>query len=261
MKISGSGNDFVLFNNLAGKIKNRKDLAITVCRYKYGIGADGAIFLEKSKKADYRMRIFNPDGSEAEMCGNGLRCLVRFIYEQKISRKKSFLIETRAGIYKTKLEYPDVSISMFLLKEPEFNVEIDINGEVVNTHLLNTGVPHAVILVEDIEKIDVKKYGTMIRYHKAFQPAGTNVDWLQVIDRHHGKVRTYERGVEDETLACGTGIVASVLCGAMLEKFLSPVEIIARSGEKLSVSFSSDLSEIFFKGRTKVIFEGNWINC
>lgn len=260
MKISGSGNDFVLFNNLTARIKNRRNLAITVCRYKYGIGADGAIFLEKSKKADFRMRIFNPDGSEAEMCGNGLRCLIRFIHEQKISRKKSFLIETGAGIYKANLEYPDVSISMFLVKKPEFNVTVDIDGEVINAHLLNTGVPHAVILVEDVEKIDVRKYGPLIRYHKKFQPAGTNVDWLQVIDRHHGRVRTYERGVEDETLACGTGIVASVLCGAMLEKFTSPVEIIARSGEKLCVSFSSDFGEIFFKGSTKVIFEGNWIN-
>lgn len=260
MKITGSGNDFVLFNNLDRKIRNRRKLAINVCRYKYGIGADGAIFLEQSKKADYRMRIFNSDGSEAEMCGNGLRCLVRFIYEQKISRKKSFLIETLAGIYRTKLNYPDVSISMFLLKKPELNLMVDINGEKIELHLLNTGVPHAVIFVDDIDKIDVKKYGPAIRYHKVFQPAGTNVDWLQIIDKHHGKVRTYERGVEDETLACGTGIVASVLCGAMFEKFASPVEIVARSGEKLKVDFSPDFSEIFFEGGTRLIFEGQWID-
>lgn len=259
-KISGSGNDFILFNNLTGKIKNHRQLTLNVCRYKYGIGADGAIFLERSKKADYKMRIFNPDSSEAEMCGNGLRCLIRFIHEQKISKKKSFLIETRAGIYKTKLIYPNVSISMFLVKKPEINLNIDVNGKIITAHLLNTGVPHVVILVEDIESIDVKKYGSMIRYHRIFQPAGTNVDWLQIIDRHHGNVRTYERGVEDETLACGTGIVASVICGAMLGKFASPVEIMARSGERLRVSFSSDFSEIYFEGKTKVIFEGHWIN-
>ncbi|MCX7705868.1 MAG: diaminopimelate epimerase [bacterium] len=260
MKISGSGNDFVLFNNLDGRIKNRKNLAVHVCKYKYGIGADGAIFLEKSRKADYRMRIFNSDGSEAEMCGNGLRCLIRFIHEQKISRKKSFLIETLAGIYKTKIDYPDVSISMFLVKKPELNLTVEIEGKSIMLHSLNTGVPHAIIFVEDIEKIDVKKYGPLIRYHTIFQPFGTNVDWVQVIDKHHGKIRTYERGVEDETLACGTGIVAGVICGAMFEKFISPVEIIARSGEKLHVSFSPDFSQIYFKGGTKLIFEGQWIN-
>lgn len=260
MKISGSGNDFVLINNLNGKIKNRKVLARMLCRQKFGIGADGTIFLEKSKKADYRMRIFNPDGSEAEMCGNGLRCFIRFIHEEKISRKKSFLIETLAGIYQTHLKYPAVSISMFLIDKPELNISLDVDGEKITAHLLNTGVPHTVIFTQDIENVPVKKFGPLIRYHSRFQPAGTNVDWVQVLDRHHGKVRTYERGVEDETLACGTGIVASVLCGAMFEKFENPVEITAASGEKLKVSFSKDFSEIFFEGSTKLIFEGRWID-
>jgi diaminopimelate epimerase len=260
MKITGSGNDFVLLNNLDGKIRNRSKLAIELCRYKYGIGADGAIFLEKSRKADYKMRIFNSDGSEAEMCGNGLRCLIRFIHEQKISKKTSFLIETLAGIYETHFNKPEVSIRMFLVKEPRLNVSVDVEGEKILLHMLNTGVPHAVIITDDIDNAPVVKYGKLIRYHRIFQPSGTNVDWLEIIDKHHGRVRTYERGVEDETLACGTGIVASVLCGAMLGKFTSPVEIVARSGEKLTVSFSDDFKEIFFKGGTRVIFEGKWIN-
>lgn len=260
MKITGSGNDFVLFNNLNKKIRNRKKLTIQVCRTKYGIGADGAIFLESSRNADYKMRIFNPDGSEAEMCGNGLRCLVRFIHEQKISRKKSFLIETLAGTYKTYINNTDVSIEMFLVKKPQFHLKVELDGYETSLHFINTGVPHAVILVDNVEDIDVKKYGPLIRYHKIFQPSGTNVDWLQVINRHCGKIRTYERGVEDETLACGTGIVASVLCAAMLDRFSNPVVIEARSGEKLSVSFSEDFSQIFFKGKTKLIFEGKWIN-
>jgi len=260
MKISGSGNDFVLFNNLDKKIKNRKNLAIKVCGRKDGVGADGAIFLEKSKRADYKMRIFNPDGSEAEMCGNGLRCLIRFIHEGKISKKNFLSVETLAGIYKTHLKYPLVSISMLLIKKPEMNISLDINGENIAVHMLNTGVPHAVVLTENIEEVPVKELGSLIRYHRTFQPSGTNVDWLQITDRHHGKVRTYERGVEDETLACGTGIVASVLCGAMLKKFESPVEITARSGEKLRVSFSDDFSEIFFEGGTRLIFDGHWID-
>ncbi|HOL34903.1 MAG TPA: diaminopimelate epimerase [bacterium] len=260
MKITGSGNDFVLFNNLDGKITNRRKLAIEVCRFKYGVGADGAIFLEKSKKADFKMRIFNSDGSEAEMCGNGLRCLIRFIHEQKVSKKKQLSIETIAGIYSTRFNNPDVSIRMFLVEKPKLNQLIELNGENIVVHWLNTGVPHAVIPVRNVESVDVPTLGRLIRNHKMFQPAGTNVDWLEVIDSHHGKVRTYERGVEDETLACGTGIVASVLCGAMLEKFISPVEIEARSGEKLKVTFSRDFSEIFFEGATKLIFEGRWIN-
>ena len=260
MKITGSGNDFVMFNNLKREIKNRRHIAIQVCRQKYGVGADGAIFLEKSRKADYRMRIFNPDGSEAEMCGNGLRCLVRFIHEQKLSRRKKFLIETLAGNYKTFINGFDVSIEMFLVEKPRFNINLEINGTKIIAHLMNTGVPHAVIIVEDVETLDVKKYGPLIRYHRTFQPSGANVDWLQIINRHFGKIRTYERGVEDETLACGTGIVASVICAAMLNKFSSPVEIEARSGEKLNVSFTDDFSQIFFKGKTKLVFEGQWIN-
>ncbi len=260
MKITGSGNDFVLFNNLNRKIKNRRQVAIQVCKPKYGIGADGAIFLERSKKTDYRMRIFNPDGSEAEMCGNGLRCLVRFIHEQKLSGKKSFLIETLAGTYKTFINGPDVSIEMFLIKKPQFNIRVDLDGNEIIAHLINTGVPHAVIIVDNVEDIDVRKYGPLIRHHRIFQPSGANVDWLQVINKHCGKIRTYERGVEDETLACGTGIVAGVLCAAMLGRFSSPVKIEARSGEKLSVLFSKDFSQIFFKGKTRLIFEGKWIN-
>ncbi|HOK80764.1 MAG TPA: diaminopimelate epimerase, partial [bacterium] len=153
-----------------------------------------------------------------------------------------------------------VSIRMFLVEKPKLNQLIELNGENIVVHWLNTGVPHAVIPVRNVESVDVPTLGRLIRNHKMFQPAGTNVDWLEVIDSHHGKVRTYERGVEDETLACGTGIVASVLCGAMLEKFISPVEIEARSGEKLKVTFSRDFSEIFFEGATKLIFEGRWIN-
>ena len=260
MKIAGSGNDFVVINNLDGKIKNRTKLAIILCRYKYGVGADGAIFLEKSKKADFKMRIFNADGSEAEMCGNGLRCLIRFIYEQKISRKKSFLIETLAGTYETGLNFPDVYIKMFLINKPEFNRTMKIDEETFPVHSLNTGVPHAVIFVNNVDNVDVKKYGPIIRNHEIFQPAGTNVDWVQIMDAHHGKIRTYERGVEDETLACGTGIVAGVICGAMLGKFISPVEIIARSGEKLRVSFKKDFTEIFLEGGTKLVFEGRWID-
>ncbi len=149
---------------------------------------------------------------------------------------------------------------MFLLKEPQLNINLDVEGESVIVHQINTGVPHAVIFVDDIEKISVKKYGPLIRYHKFFAPSGTNVDWLQVIDSHHGKVRTYERGVEDETLACGTGIVASVISGAIFGKFESPVEIEARSGEKLKVSFTKDFSKIFFEGGTKLVFQGKWID-
>ncbi|MCM8764230.1 MAG: diaminopimelate epimerase [Candidatus Omnitrophica bacterium] len=260
MKITGSGNDFVLINNLDGKIRNRRRLAIDLCRYKYGVGADGAIFLEKSKKADFKMRIFNADGSEAEMCGNGLRCLIRLIYEQKISRKKLFLIETLAGIYETRMNLPNVSIKMFLINKPEFNKNVEVDEETFTVHFLNTGVPHAVIIVDNVDNVDVKKYGPIIRYHRIFQPAGTNVDWVEIIDAHHGKIRTYERGVEDETLACGTGIVAGVICAAMLGKFVSPVDIIARSGEKLKVSFEKDFTDIFLEGRTKLVFEGQWID-
>jgi diaminopimelate epimerase len=259
LKITGSGNDFVLCDNRNVTIRKRADMAKTLCRQKFGVGADGLILLEKSRVADFRMRIFNPDGSEAEMCGNGLRCFIRFIREMRISKKNRFRIETLAGIYETSIRGRAVSIKMKLFSPPQLNLLLRVHNQNLTVHFLNSGVPHAVILSENIHEEEVEHIGRAIRYHSHFAPKGTNVDWLQVVSPHQAYVRTYERGVEGETLACGTGIVASAACGALLELLTSPVEIIARSGESLSVQFSSNLEEIFFEGNTLVAFQGSWI--
>ncbi len=259
-KIVGSGNDFVVVDNRKNKITRKNILAKKVCQSKYGIGADGLIFLEKSLKANFKMRIFNPDGSEAEMCGNGLRCLVKFIKEKRLSKNTQHLnIETKAGIYETIIKGKYISAKMFFSGNPNLNFSIDVHNKKINVHYVNTGVPHTVLFTEDIENLPIETMGPAIRFHKRFQPAGTNVDWVKVINPHSIKVRTYERGVEGETLACGTGVTASVICAYLLKKIKSPVDITVRSGEKLKACFSDDLKNVFLQGDAKIIFYGNFM--
>ncbi|MCL5408537.1 MAG: diaminopimelate epimerase [Candidatus Omnitrophica bacterium] len=257
-KIVGSGNDFVIVDNRGNRIIKKKLLAGKICQSKYGIGADGLILLEKSRKADFKMRIFNPDGSEAEMCGNGLRCLVRFIQEKNLSKNKHLNIETRAGIYETIIKGRYIAAKMFFLSKPKLNLSIDVNNENINVHYVNTGVPHTVLFTEDVENLPIETMGHAIRYHKTFQPAGTNVDWVKIMNPREIKVRTYERGVEGETLACGTGVTASVICACLLKKIKSPVNVIVRSGETLKASFSDDLKNIFLEGDAKIVFHGDF---
>jgi diaminopimelate epimerase len=257
-KITGSGNDFVVVNNLKGVIRRRSALAVAMCRQKFGVGADGLLLVEPSAAADYRMRIFNADGSEAEMCGNGLRCFIRFIRETRLSGKAAFTIETGAGLYRARIRGERVSITMFLRGEPRLDMRIAVGGRQMAVHHLNTGVPHTVIIVPDVAAVPVRELGPSLRHHRAFAPAGTNVDWLQVVTPRTCSVRTFERGVEDETLACGTGVVASVLCGILLGRLRSPVDVTVRSGEHLSVTVSEDLRNILFEGGTLVAFKGSW---
>lgn len=258
-KITGSGNDFVIVNNLAGRIPNRKKLAVAMCRQKYGVGADGLLLLEKSKIADYRMRIFNPDGSEALMCGNGLRCIVRYIREIRLTGKDTIAIETGSGVYKTIVRKENIAVEMFIKSAPELYLPLKVDGKRLTVHFVDTGVPHAVIVAPSVEKVQVAKLGPAIRYHERFAPGGTNVDWIEFSSMHRCKIRTYERGVEGETLSCGTGTVACVVCGVLLGKLRSPVEVEAKSGEILKVSVSPDLRRIMLEGKTSVIFRGLWL--
>jgi diaminopimelate epimerase len=258
-KITGSGNDFVIIDNRANKIKNKKLLAKKVCQAKYGISADGLILLEKSSNANFKMRIFNSDGSEAEMCGNGLRCLVRFIKEKKLSKHNNLNIETKAGIYQTSIKGSYISAKMFFIGEPKLNFSIDAGNEKIIVNYINTGVPHTVLFTENIENIPIETMGPVIRYHKEFTPDGTNVDWVKIIDNHTIKVRTYERGVEGETLACGTGVTAGIICSYLLKKIKSPVNIIVKSGEILKSYFSDNLKDIFLQGEAKIIFYGEFL--
>jgi len=249
-KMVAAGNDFVVINNVSGNCKFREPvlpgLAKKICDRKYGAGADGLLFLQSSSKADIKMRIFNPDGSEADMCGNGARCCAAFFeYDISSVRAKVIKIDTKAGIIES-----FVSGDMVRLKMPDpRNMSL---GPKIN--FINTGVPHAVIFVDDLENTDVDNMGRQIRNSKEFAPQGTNVNFVKVIDKDTIAARTYERGVEAETLACGTGSVASAIISGVHN-------VITRSGEILKVYFDKKdgkISNVCLEGSAKIVYTGRF---
>ncbi|MDP8230883.1 MAG: diaminopimelate epimerase [Candidatus Gorgyraea atricola] len=214
-KMVGAGNDFVLID-IRDKRQGTRDkgwsrVAQDLCQRKTGVGADGLLVLEKSKRADFRMRIFNADGSEAEMCGNGLRCAALYV-----GKKGKAKVETKAGLYEATITGKNrVKIKMEEPKDLKSGFPIRVNDRRIRVSYVDTGVPHTVVFVQGIEKIDVDSIGRSIRYHKEFKPRGTNVDFVEIIDDKNIKMRTYERGVEGETLACGTGAVAAAIISSV----------------------------------------------
>ena len=213
-KMVGAGNDFVVIDSIH---KDYSKLAKVLCQRRTGIGADGALVLEKSKKADFKMRIFNADGSEAEMCGNGLRCAVLYeVHKCTSAQVHKLKIETKAGIYEAEITGKNrVRIKMAAPKDLKKDLGVTVNGRAIKVNYIDAGVPHAVIFVEGLDKIDVDNIGRCIRYHDDFKPRGTNVDFVEIIDDTSIRMRTYERGVEGETLACGTGAVASAIVSVL----------------------------------------------
>ncbi|AKL98141.1 diaminopimelate epimerase [Endomicrobium proavitum] len=252
-KLTAAGNDFVLIDNRENIIsaKDYQSLAVKLCDRKYSIGADGLILLEKSSSHDFKMKYLNSDGSHASMCGNGGRSIAMFAYEIGAAKEK-MIFETDAGIIAAGIiPGSRVKLDLYNPKDLRRNIKLEIEGEKFDIDFIDTGVPHAVIFVDDIEKPDVFKYGRAIRLHKEFAPAGTNVDFVQPTKDNTILVRTYERGVEGETLACGTGIIASAIISGLKGLAESPVKVIARGGDNLSVSFKTEAEKI-----TNVILEG-----
>jgi diaminopimelate epimerase len=258
-KMSGSGNDFILIDNRNKLIhENASQFAVRVCRRKFSVGADGLILIEKSDKADFKWRFYNSDGSEAEMCGNGGRCAARFAYIQKIA-DENLSFETKAGTIRAEVKGREVKLALLEPTDLRRNIEIPVDERIRVLSYINTGVPHAVKIVPNIENIDVVGIGRKIRYHQEFQPAGTNVDFVQIADGHNILMRTYERGVEDETLACGTGAVASALISSLSGKVKPPVSVNTRGGETLTIYFRIDhtgFKDVFLEGGTAVVCNG-----
>jgi len=259
-KMSGSGNDFIVIDNRR-KILDADhpgDFIRKVCARKVSVGADGLILIEPSPRVNFRWRFFNSDGSEAEMCGNGGRCAARFAVLKGIAPPK-LSFETLAGIIEAEVTGRVVKLQMVQPTGLALQLDTPIDGQVHQLHFVNTGVPHAVRLVEDASRIAVKELGKKIRFHSRFQPAGSNANFVQVADRKHLKVRTYERGVEDETLACGTGAVASALIAARLGLIDSPVDVQTSGGEILKIYFQAKgngFERVFLEGDTRLVYEG-----
>ena len=269
VKMSGTGNDFIIIDHRKPFLAPgaMADFAAKVCRRKFSAGADGLIFIEDaedSSAADFRWRFFNADGSVAEMCGNGARCAARFAFLQGIAPAE-MRFATLAGIIEASVSEKDVAVKMTDPVGLKMDQHLTVEGKEYTVHSIDTGVPHAVVFIDDIEQADVRTLGSFIRHHQAFMPAGTNVNFV----RRQGdavKVRTYERGVEDETLACGTGAAASAIIAALLGRAASPVNIITSGADRLTILF--DLKEgmeksadgavhnVFLKGPAHTIYSG-----
>ena len=262
-KMSGSGNDFIIIDN-RNNIIPTDDLSVfaaRVCRRKLSVGADGLILVEPSLTADFKWNFFNSDGSVAEMCGNGARCTARFALLNDITGEE-MAFETIAGLIRARVLNDRVKINMTDPYDLVLGCRVQVDLAVYNFDRINTGVPHVVIEVDDIEAVDVVGIGRQIRHHADFSPVGTNVNFIGQ-DGQQWIVRTYERGVEDETLACGTGIVAGALVLAARKSLSSPISLRSRSGSLLNVFFSqtdNGLNEIYLEGDARIIYKGELSN-
>lgn len=259
-KYVGCGNDFIFFDNRSPffPLENRP-LIQKLCHRQQGIGADGIILLEQSSIADYRMRIFNADGTEAEMCGNGIRCLMRFL-EHLGHLGPTYNIETSQRIIQLSHQGPHITAQIGVPSNIKLNIPIQYKEKQLSGHFLNTGVPHLVFFVDDIETIDLATFGPFMRHHSLFNPHGTNVNLAQILSPFLLKVRTYERGVEAETLACGTGAAAVALAAHYLYQQNSPISVETRLKERLTISFKNDtqgnVSEVNMAGPAFCSFQG-----
>jgi diaminopimelate epimerase len=258
-KMNGAGNDFILFDNRKGDVDLDRNQIARLCDRHRGIGADGILLLEKpTNRADFRMRYFNADGGEAEMCGNGARCFARFA--NKIGgQKREVSFETRVGVISAELKGDVVTLRMTEPTDLRLDVDLLIGAENKTVHFINSGVPHVVIPVAKIDDADVRREGAAIRYHKVFSPNGANVNFIEKRGTNKIAIRTYERGVENETLACGTGIVASALIFAASENSSSPITVLARGGDELEVGFEKvegGFRNVTLTGPAEFVFEG-----
>lgn len=258
-KMHGAGNDFIL-------VDNRDDMfpvtdtgwVQSMASRHSGVGCDGVILVEhSSQQTHFKMRFLNPDGSEVDMCGNGARCIARYAFDRNIA-PQTMAFETRAGdIQAEVLDGGDVKLRLSRVAFWERNIQVSTATGELDGQWLNTGVPHAVFLVSDIETFDVAGVGRQIRYAERFQPGGTNADFFECLPDGTLRVRTYERGVEAETLACGTGIAATALCAIDLGMATSPVKLTCQSGDQLEVSFDNEW--ITLTGPATYVFEGRYL--
>jgi len=260
IKMSGTGNDFIVADNRSDNIPEeaKPGVARTLCPRRTAVGADGLLLLEMSDTADIRMRIFNADGSEPEMCGNASRCLAWFARRLRAAGAE-MMIETKAGVLRAEVDDHTVRVDMTRPKGVSSRGKLEFAGESRDVFFADTGVPHAVVFVDDLDAVDVRAWGKALRTHDEFQPQGANADFVKIEEPGSISIRTYERGVEDETLACGTGAVATALVSAWREGWEGPVSVRVRSGEDLGISFrgpAPDFERATLEGDVSVVFLG-----
>jgi diaminopimelate epimerase len=263
-KMNGAGNDFIIIDNRDLSISLDEDTIAALCDRHRGIGADGLLAVEPAEHgADYKFRYYNADGGEAEMCGNGARCFGFFtahLGNENEELPSSVSFETIAGTLTAEIVGEEVRIAMSDPKDLELNTSVKIDGFSNEIHFLNTGVPHAVSFVDDLDDIEVFDFGQAIRNHGHFAPNGTNANFVKVLAPDHIAIRTYERGVEDETLACGTGMVACALVHHLLTGADSPIKVDVEGGDTLTIGFEKTGDQSFknvtLTGPADFVFEG-----
>ena len=237
-KMHGAGNDFILVDDrtLAFPVRDAAFIA-QICDRRRGIGSDGLLLIQPSSSADFRMRFFNPDGAEADLCGNGARCIARLAHEIG-SVPADMRIETAAGPVRAEILSSGVRLHLPPPRDWRLNLSMAWKDRNLPVHFVNSGVPHAVVVVDNLPAVDVPALGFFIRRHALFAPAGTNADFIQPTGPASLSIRTYERGVEAETLACGTGIVAAALVAEKLGLVHFPVHVKTAGGDTLEVATS-----------------------
>ncbi|NGX57458.1 MAG: Diaminopimelate epimerase [Chlamydiae bacterium] len=249
-KYSGCGNDFILVDNRHSHFPSEIPFIQKICARCTGVGADGVILLEESTVAEVKMTIFNADGSEAEMCGNGVRCFLKFLIQLGFPKKTTH-IETKERVIEGGFIDDELSVNMGTPTDIQWN--LDIEGQCI--HFLNTGVPHAVHFVDDLKSIDVETTGRHIRRHNQFAPKGTNVTFVQVLGPKELLFCTYERGVEAETLACGTGAAAAAYAYGILEEIAPPVTVRTKQNDIIKIYFDPK-EHILMTGPADLIYKG-----
>ncbi len=263
-KMTGTGNDFIIIDNRPNLVApdDMRSLAIGACRRRQSVGADGLILLQEDSELDFAWRFFNSDGSEAEMCGNGARCAARFAHLEGVSGPTP-TFRTLAGPIKAEVvgDMVRVQLTPPVGAEEAFGLELE-TGEEVEVGFVDTGVPHTVVVVPEgeLESKAVERMGREIRFHPRFSPAGTNVNFTEVNDRGTIRVRTYERGVEGETLACGTGAVAAAIICALRGLADAPIAVHTRGGDILTIYLNQSNptdGEVFLQGTALLVYRGD----
>ncbi len=265
-KMSGAGNDFVVVDNRRGIIKDAANFAVTVCNRRLGIGADGLLLVENHDSSAFAMKYYNADGSNAGMCGNGGRCIAKFAYDNGIVTNSVFTFEGFGHIYTVeRLGSTRYTLTMKTPHGHRTDQQLNVDSGIITANYLNTGTDHSVIFLDDnkglgpLEKTEIFRLGRAVRYHEVYKPIGVNANFVARLDANLIQIRTYERGVEDETLACGTGSVASALLSSVKYGMTSPIKVKVQSGEFLEIGFRSNgenFSEVTLTGSAVNTFNG-----
>jgi diaminopimelate epimerase len=271
-KMEGLGNDYVYVDGWREKVRNPSALAVRISDRHFGVGADGLILILPSAKADARMEMYNADGSRAEMCGNGIRCVAKYLYDRSIARKQDLRIETDAGVkelrvfassgvvgrVRVNMGRPELERQKIPMKGPKGRVvgePLAVLDRVFRITAVNMGNPHCVSFIKDVDAFEIAKYGPAVEHHASF-PARVNAEFAEVIDRTHVKVRVWERG-SGETLACGTGACATCVAAVLSDLTARSVTVHLPGGD-LEVEWSENHDTVAMTGPVREVFTGDW---